>query len=92
MTELKMIIECSQGQKIEQTLKNERNIDDIEIEAEEINKLFWEQGVWNGIKTLMNRYNDNPRKMTYIVTTPQKVYVNYVDLTERKLNTKKIVK
>ena len=68
-----------------------RNIDDIEIEAEEINKLFWEQGVWDGIKTLMNRFNDNPRKMTYIVTTPQKVYVNYVDLTKRKLNAKKIV-
>ena len=68
-----------------------RNIDDIEIEAEEINKLFWEQGVWDGIKTLMNRFNDNPRKMTYIVTTPQKVYVNYVDLTHRKLNAKKIV-
>lgn len=68
-----------------------RNIDDIEIEAKEINKLFWEQGVWNGIKTLMNRFNDNPRKMTYIVTTPQKVYINYVDLTHRKINTKKIV-
>tara|TARA_R110002124_G_scaffold189366_2_gene356611 strand:- start:48192 stop:48434 length:243 start_codon:yes stop_codon:yes gene_type:complete len=34
MTELKMIIECSQGQKIEQTLKNERNIDDIELQFE----------------------------------------------------------
>jgi len=68
-----------------------RDIDDIEIEAKEINKLFWEQGVWNGIKTLMNRFNDEPRKMTYIVTTPQKVYVNYVDLTQRQLNTKKIV-
>lgn len=68
-----------------------RNIDDIEIEAKEINKLFWEQGVWNGIKTLMNRFNDEPRKMTYIVTTPQKVYVNYVDLTQRQLNTKKIL-
>ena len=34
MTELKMIVECSQGQKIEQTLKNERNIDDIELQFE----------------------------------------------------------
>ncbi|MDC9724262.1 MAG: hypothetical protein PSN34_16045 [Urechidicola sp.] len=68
-----------------------RNLNDIEIEAKEINKLFWEKGVWDGVKSLMNRFNEEPKKMTYIVTTPQKVYVNYIDLTQRKLNTKKIV-
>ncbi|MFK8101552.1 MAG: hypothetical protein AB8G15_03475 [Saprospiraceae bacterium] len=68
-----------------------RNIDDIEIEAKEINKMFWEEGVWNGAKSLMNRFGQEPVRVTYIVTTPQKVYVNYVDLTQRRLNTKKIV-
>ncbi|UPQ80382.1 hypothetical protein M0M57_05965 [Flavobacterium azooxidireducens] len=68
-----------------------RNMNDIEIEAKEINKQFWEQGVWNGVNTLLSRFGKTPRKMTYILTTPQKVYVNYIDLTQRKTNEKKIV-
>lgn len=68
-----------------------RNLDDIEVEASEINKLFWDKGVWTGVKTLMNRFNETPKKVTYIVTTPQKVYVNHIDLEDRRLNEKKIV-
>ena len=69
-----------------------RDLDDIEIEAREINKLFWEKGVYNGAKNLMNQLKgEDPKKITYIVTTPQKSYIQYVDLTNRKLNTKKIV-
>lgn len=67
-----------------------RNKDDIEIEAKEINKLFWEKGAWSGIKSLMKRFREDPVRMTYIVTTPQKIYLNYIDLTQRKLNVRKI--
>jgi hypothetical protein len=69
-----------------------RNIDDIEIEARELNKLFWEKGVYSGAKNLMNQLRgEDPRRITYLVTTPQKSYIHYVDLTNRKLNTKKII-
>lgn len=70
-----------------------RNINDIEIEAKEINKLFWEKGVWEGAKSIFQGLTgEQPVRVTYLVTTPQKVYIHYVDLTHRKLNDKKIVK
>lgn len=69
-----------------------RNANDIEIEAKEINKLFWEKGVYSGAKNLMNQLRgEDPKRITYIVNTPQKAYIQYVDLSHRVLNTKKIV-
>lgn len=67
-----------------------RNINDIKIEAKEINKAFY-RGAWNGVRALAQKVGGEPTKITFVVTTPQKIYVNYIDLTDRRLNTDKIV-
>ena len=54
-------------------------------------QLFY-QGVWQGAKLITNHYkNRQPKNVTHILYTPTKVFVNYVDLERRELNSKKIV-
>lgn len=68
-----------------------RNIDDITIEARELNKLFWEQGVWENAKRVFKSITgETPKRVTYLLTTPQKSYIYYADLSTRRGNTKKI--
>jgi hypothetical protein len=63
----------------------------IELEADQVNRFFW-SSAWQTARSLMlTRTGREPDKITYILTTPQKVYITYIDLDRRKLNTNKIV-
>lgn len=63
----------------------------VDISVEKMRELFY-QGVWEGAKAIVQHYkNRQPKNVTHIIYTPTTVYLNYVDLERRKLNTKKIV-
>lgn len=63
----------------------------IELEADQVNRFFW-SSAWQTARSLMLTHTGRePDKITYILTTPQKVYITYIDLDRRKLNTNKIV-
>lgn len=62
----------------------------FDMSVEKMRELFY-TGVWQGAKLIVNEYkNEDPKNVTHILYTPTEVYVNYVDLENRKLNTKKI--
>ena len=62
-----------------------------DILVEKMRLLFY-SGVWQGAKLIVNEYkNKDPKNVTHILYTPTEVYINYVNLENRKLNTKKIV-
>lgn len=62
-----------------------------DLSVANMRQLFY-QGVWQGAKLITNHYkNRQPKNVTHILYTPTKVFVNYVDLERRELNSKKIV-
>lgn len=64
---------------------------DINVEAQTINNFFW-SSAWDQTRRLMlAKAGREPDKITYILTTPQKVYITYIDIGTRRLNTNKIV-
>lgn len=56
MTEIKMIVECSLGQKVEQTLKNEKDFDNIEIQNDIDNYIHEYIIVFNKNNSEIKRY------------------------------------
>lgn len=62
-----------------------------DMSVEKMRELFY-QGVWQAAKSIVQTYKGRqPKNVTHIIYTPTEVYLNYVDLERRKLNTKKIV-
>lgn len=62
-----------------------------DITVDKMREYFY-QGIWQGAKSIVNTYkNRQPKHVTHILFTPQKIFVNYVNLDRRKLNDKKIV-
>lgn len=62
-----------------------------DLSVDKMRELFY-QGVWGGAKQIVQQYkNRQPKNITHIIYTPTVVYLNYVDLERRVLNTKKIV-
>ena len=63
----------------------------LELSHEDVREAFY-SGVWQGAKALVQQYKQrDPKNVTYVLYTPTKIYVNYVDLERRKLDSKKIV-
>lgn len=61
------------------------------MSVDKMRELFY-QGIWQGAKSIVQTYkNRQPKNVTHIIYTPTVVYLNYVDLARRVLNTKKIV-
>lgn len=62
-----------------------------DLSVNKMRELFY-QGIWQGAKSIVESYkNRQPKNVTHIIYTPTTVYINYVDLERRQLNTKKIV-
>lgn len=62
-----------------------------DMSVDKMRELFY-QGIWQGAKSIVQTYkNRQPKNVTHIIYTPTVVYLNYVDLARRVLNTKKIV-
>jgi hypothetical protein len=62
-----------------------------DLSVNKMRELFY-QGIWQGAKSIVQTYkNRQPKNVTHILYTPTKVFINYVDLERRQLNTKKIV-
>ena len=62
-----------------------------QLSVEKMRNLFY-SGAWQGAKLIVNEYKKrDPKNVTHILYTPTEVYVNYVNLENRKLNTSKIV-
>ena len=62
-----------------------------DLSVDKMRELFY-QGVWEGAKQIVQLYkNRQPKNVTHIIYTPTVVYLNYVDLEKRVLNTEKIV-
>lgn len=62
-----------------------------QLSVEKMRSLFY-SGAWQGAKQIVNQYkNRDPKNVTHIIYTPTEVYVNYVNIENRKLNTSKIV-
>lgn len=67
------------------------DISGYNLSVDKMRNLFY-QGVWTGAKQIVQQYkNRQPKNITHIIYTPTVVYLNYVDLEKRVLNTKKIV-
>ena len=63
---------------------------DYNLSVNKMRELFY-TGVWQGAKSIVQSYrNRPPNNITHIIYTPTTVYLNYVDLEKRELNTKKI--
>ena len=61
------------------------------LSVDKMRELFYKD-VWKGAKSIVKSYkNRQPKNVTHIIYTPTTVYINYVDLDRRSLNTKKIV-
>lgn len=62
-----------------------------DLSVNKMRELFY-QGIWQGAKSIVQTYkNRQPKNVTHIIYTPTVVYLNYVDIENRKVNTKKIV-
>ncbi|WP_196890623.1 hypothetical protein [Aureivirga marina] len=59
-------------------------IGNFKLEAEKLNEMFW-SNVWDNAESLMKKL-DGEKPVTYIVQTPQKVYINHINVTARGLN------
>lgn len=63
----------------------------VDISHEQLRTMFY-SGLWNGANQLVNQYKQRDAKnVTHVLYTPTTIYVNYVNLEKRKLNSKKIV-
>ncbi|WP_196895837.1 hypothetical protein [Aureivirga marina] len=63
-------------------------IGNVTLESEKLNEMFWENA-WSNAESLMDKLGEK-KPVTYIYQTPQKVYIQYVDVTKRKTNARKL--
>ncbi|WP_196894815.1 hypothetical protein [Aureivirga marina] len=60
-------------------------VGNITLEANELNEKFWTY-VWDNAEALMNKLGEGKKAVTYIYQTPQKIYIQHVDITKRETN------